>query len=43
VGPTDNYSHIPVTGKWILSFMMLVGRLEIYPVVILLTPAFWKK
>lgn len=43
VGPTDNYAHIPVTGKWILSFLMLVGRLEIYPVIILLTPAFWKK
>jgi trk system potassium uptake protein TrkH len=43
VGPTDNYAHIPVTGKWILSFMMLVGRLEIYPVIVLLTPTFWKK
>jgi trk system potassium uptake protein TrkH len=43
VGPSDNYAHIPMTGKWILTFMMLVGRLEIYPVVILLTPAFWKK
>lgn len=43
VGPTDNYAHIPVTGKWILAFMMLVGRLEIYPVIIMLTPTFWKK
>jgi trk system potassium uptake protein len=43
VGPTDNYAHIPEAGKWILSFMMLVGRLEIYPVIVMLTPAFWKK
>lgn len=43
VGPTDNYAHIPETGKWILSFMMLVGRLEIYPVFVMLTPTFWKK
>ncbi len=43
VGPTDNYAHIPATGKWILSFMMLVGRLEIYPVIILLTTTFWRK
>jgi trk system potassium uptake protein TrkH len=43
VGPTDNYAHIPVTGKWFLSFLMLVGRLEIYPVIIFLMPAFWKK
>ncbi len=43
VGPTDNYAHIPPVGKWVLSFMMLVGRLEIYPVIIMLTPAFWKK
>lgn len=43
VGPTDNYAHIPLLGKWLLSFMMLVGRLEIFPVIIFLTPAFWKE
>ncbi len=43
VGPTDNYAHIPQLGKWTLSFLMLVGRLEIYPVIILLTPTFWKE
>ena len=43
VGPTDNYAHIPATGKWVLSFMMLAGRLEIYPVIILITRSFWKK
>jgi trk system potassium uptake protein TrkH len=43
VGPTDNYAHLPQTGKWFLSFLMLVGRLEIYTVIVLLTPTFWKK
>ena len=43
VGPVDNYAHIPMAGKWLLSFLMLIGRLEIYPVIILLIPLFWKK
>jgi trk system potassium uptake protein TrkH len=43
VGPTDNYAHIPVAGKWFLSFLMLVGRLEVFTVIILFTSSFWKK
>jgi trk system potassium uptake protein TrkH len=43
VGPTDNYAHIPVVGKWFLSFLMLAGRLEIYTVLVLFTISFWKK
>jgi|SRR6056297_645004 len=43
VGPTDNYAHIPKLGKWVLSFCMLLGRLEIYTVIVLFTPVFWKK
>jgi len=43
VGPTDNYAHITVFGKWVLTFLMLAGRLEIYTVLILFAPAFWKK
>ena len=43
VGPTDNYAHIPTAGKWFLSFLMLVGRLELYTVLILFSPAFWRK
>lgn len=41
-GPADNYSSIPVAGKWILIFCMLTGRLEVYTVLILLVPRFWK-
>ncbi|PKO97266.1 MAG: potassium transporter [Bacteroidetes bacterium HGW-Bacteroidetes-9] len=43
VGPVSNFEHLPDTGKLILSFLMLVGRLEIYTVIILFTPGFWKK
>lgn len=41
VGPVDNYSHLPILGKWILSFMMMVGRLEIYTVLVIFTRHFW--
>jgi trk system potassium uptake protein TrkH len=43
VGPTDNYADIPTTGKWVLSALMLMGRLELYTVLILLSPSYWKK
>jgi trk system potassium uptake protein TrkH len=43
VGPTDNYAHIPFLGKWLLSLCMLIGRLEIYTVLIFFIPEFWKK
>jgi trk system potassium uptake protein TrkH len=42
-GPTDNYSAIPTVGKWILSFCMLAGRLELFTVLVLLMPRFWRK
>jgi len=43
VGPTDNYAHIPIIGKWFLRFLMLAGRLEIFTVLVLFTVSFWKK
>jgi trk system potassium uptake protein TrkH len=43
VGPTDNYAFFSAPVKWILSFLMLLGRLELFTVLILITPAFWKK
>ena len=43
VGPTDNYAHIPVLGKWLLILCMLLGRLEIYTVLVLFVPEFWRK
>jgi trk system potassium uptake protein TrkH len=43
VGPMDNYAGVPVFAKWILCLDMLLGRLEIYTVIILLVPKFYKK
>jgi trk system potassium uptake protein TrkH len=43
VGPTDNFAHIPTAGKWVLIFCMLLGRLEIYTIIILFVPEFWRK
>ena len=43
VGPTDNFAHIPYLGKWVLIWCMLLGRLEIYTVIILFVPEFWRK
>jgi trk system potassium uptake protein TrkH len=42
VGPYLNYADIPVAGKWLLAALMLLGRLEIYGVLILLRPAAWR-
>ncbi|WP_022851073.1 TrkH family potassium uptake protein [Limisalsivibrio acetivorans] len=43
VGPVDNYAFYPDYVKWVLSFAMLVGRLELYTVLVLFTPMFWRK
>lgn len=43
LGPVDNYSLIPSAGKWVLSFFMLLGRLEIFTVLLLFSPSFWKR
>jgi trk system potassium uptake protein TrkH len=43
VNAFSTYRDIPDLGKWILSFCMVAGRLEIYTVLILLVPEFWKK
>lgn len=43
VGPTDNFAHLPTAAKWILTSCMLAGRLEIYTLLILLLPEFWRK
>ena len=43
VGPVENYAHFPAFGKWFLSFLMMLGRLEFFTVLIILSPAFWKK
>jgi len=43
VGPADNFAQIPYMGKWLLIWCMLLGRLEIFTVIIFLVPEFWRK
>jgi trk system potassium uptake protein TrkH len=43
IGPTLNYAFYPDYIKWFLSFAMMVGRLEVYTVLVLLTPRFWRR
>jgi trk system potassium uptake protein TrkH len=43
VGPATNYQILTDAQTWICSFTMLLGRLEIFTLLILFTPAFWRK
>jgi trk system potassium uptake protein TrkH len=42
IGPNGNYQAIPDISKWILAFGMLLGRLELFAVLVLFFPSFWK-
>lgn len=43
VGPAANFAALPDAAKWLLSFAMLIGRLELFTLFVILTPAFWRK
>ncbi|WP_108244740.1 TrkH family potassium uptake protein [Muricauda brasiliensis] len=43
LNPVSNYNSLPDAGKWWCAFLMLLGRLELFTVLIVLTPYFWKK
>ena len=43
VGAIDNYAHIPTAGKWVLSLLMMAGRLEVFTVLVLFAPSFWRQ
>ena len=43
VGPTSNYAHLPDLGKWLLTFCMLLGRLEIFTVMVFISTLFSKR
>jgi trk system potassium uptake protein TrkH len=43
IGPAYSFSEIPAFSKWFLSLVMLVGRLELFTVLVIFTPVFWKK
>ena len=43
IGPLGNYSNINDNAKWILVIIMIIGRLEIFTILILFTKNFWRK
>ena len=43
IGPTLNFAHFPDALKWFYSFIMLIGRLELFTVLVLFLPRFWRK
>lgn len=43
LGPSGDFSEVPLACKWYLSFLMLIGRLELFTVLSVFMPAFWKK
>ena len=42
IGPTGSFAPLPESAKWLLAFAMLLGRLELFTVLVLLSPAFWR-
>jgi trk system potassium uptake protein TrkH len=42
VGPVDNFAWLPAEAKLFLSFLMLLGRLELFTILVLFTPYFWR-
>ena len=43
IGPNGNFSQLPDFSKWILSFGMILGRLELFAILVLFLPSFWVK
>ena len=43
VGPVENFAFYSIPAKLLLSFQMLAGRLEIYPILLLFAPSMWRK
>ena len=42
IGPNSNYANLPVASKWILSAGMILGRLEIFAILVIFLPSFWR-
>ena len=43
IGPNGNFAEISNNSKWILSFAMILGRLELFAILVLFIPSFWRK
>jgi trk system potassium uptake protein TrkH len=42
LGPLNNFANVPMAGKWFLAFLMILGRLELFTILILFSPFFWR-
>jgi Trk-type K+ transport systems, membrane components len=42
-GPAGNYANFPIVAKWVMTVVMLIGRLEIFTVLLLFSPVLWRK
>ena len=42
IGPSGTFTSLPDEAKWLLSFGMLLGRLELFTVLVMFAPSFWK-
>lgn len=42
-GPAFSWNALPDLAKWILSFLMLIGRLEVFGILLMFAPSFWEK
>ena len=42
IGPSGSFAALPDAAKWLMSFGMLLGRLDLYAVLVLFVPAFWR-
>ena len=42
IGPNGNFSSLPEISKWILSLGMILGRLELFAILVLFLPSFWR-
>ena len=42
VGPSSTYNSMPEAGKWFLSLLMFIGRLELFTFLMIITPIFWR-
>jgi len=43
LGPSGGYSGVPAAGKWLLAWLMLVGRLELFTMLVVFAPSFWRR
>ena len=42
IGPSGNFSSLPIISKWVLSLGMILGRLELFAILVLFLPSFWR-